>query len=183
MPHAPTGATRTASFPDDEPLDARGRDAAAALAGVLPRRCTVQRGPAVACAQTADAAGLHAEVDARLADCDPGAWAGATLADIAERDPAAARAWTADPDAAPPGGESVRAVAARVARWMEEQAGQDGVLTAITHAAVVRAAVVGALAAPLDAFWRVDAAPLSLTELHARAGRWTVTRVNHRVAP
>jgi broad specificity phosphatase PhoE len=44
---------------------------------------------------------------------------------------------------------------------------------------VVRAAVVHALGAPLHAFWRIDAAPLSLTELHAADGRWTVTRLNH----
>jgi hypothetical protein len=41
---------------------------------------------------------------------------------------------------------------------------------------------VHALGAPLDAFWRVDAAPLSLTELHAHAGQWTITRLNHPVA-
>jgi hypothetical protein len=37
---------------------------------------------------------------------------------------------------------------------------------------------VHALGAPLDAFWRVDVAPLSITELHAHDGRWTLTRTN-----
>jgi hypothetical protein len=43
---------------------------------------------------------------------------------------------------------------------------------------VVKAAIVAALGAPLEAFWRVDVAPLALAELHAHDGRWTLTRVN-----
>ena len=51
-------------------------------------------------------------------------------------------------------------------------------MTAITHGEVVKAAVVHALGAPLLAFWRIDAAPLAITELHAHGGRWTVVRLN-----
>jgi hypothetical protein len=46
----------------------------------------------------------------------------------------------------------------------------------------VKAAVVAALDAPAPAFWRIDVAPLSITELHAHDGRWTVTRVTDRGA-
>lgn len=180
VPHAPTGATRTAAFPADEPLDGRGRDAAAGLAAALPRRCDVRCGPALRCRQTAQAAGLAAVVDAGLADQDHGNWAGLTLDAVAGRDPEAARAWREDPEAAPHGGESLRAVAVRVAAWMDAQ--DDGTVAAITHAGVVRAAVVHALGAPLPAFWQIDAAPLSVTELHGRGGSWTVARVNHPVA-
>ena len=42
--------------------------------------------------------------------------------------------------------------------------------------------MVAALDAPPIAFWRIDVAPLSITELHAHDGRWTVTRVNDRGA-
>jgi broad specificity phosphatase PhoE len=49
---------------------------------------------------------------------------------------------------------------------------------AITHGGVVKAAVVHALGAPIEAFWRIDASPLAVTELHAHNGRWTVTRTN-----
>ena len=83
-----------------------------------------------------------------------------------------------DPDAAPHGGESLRAFAERVAGWLDEQALCEGAAAAITHGGVVKAAVVHALGAPLRAFWRIDAAPLALTELHAHDGRWTVRRVN-----
>jgi broad specificity phosphatase PhoE len=52
----------------------------------------------------------------------------------------------------------------------------------VTHGGVVKAAVVHALAAPPEAFWRVDVTPLALTELHAHDGRWTVARVNAAAA-
>ena len=76
------------------------------------------------------------------------------------------------------GGETLRAFAARVAEWLDEQVGCDGPVAAITHGGVVKAALVHALGAPLEAFWRIDAAPLTVSELHAHDGRWTVTRVN-----
>jgi broad specificity phosphatase PhoE len=171
--HAPTASTRAAAFPaDDEGLDADGRAAAAALE--LPRG-EVRSSPAARCLQTAEAAGLDPVVDAGLAECDFGTWAGLALADL---DPAEARAWMSDPEAAPHGGESLRAFAARVARWLDAQARGDGSVVAITHGGVVKAALVHALGAPVEAFWRVDAAPLAVAELHAHDGRWTVTRLN-----
>jgi broad specificity phosphatase PhoE len=177
--HAATSATRAGAFPADEPLEGHARAAAAALSAVLPRHCEVLSSPALRCRQTAEAAGFAAGVDERLAECDFGRWAGATLADI---DPEVGRNWMLDPDAAPHGGESLRAFVARVASWLDEQGTVDGAVAAITHGGVVKAAVVHALDAPLPAFWRIDAAPLSLTELHAHDGRWTVTRLNHAVA-
>jgi broad specificity phosphatase PhoE len=48
----------------------------------------------------------------------------------------------------------------------------------VTHAGVVKAAVVHALGAPVMSFWRLDVAPLGITELHAHDGRWTVARLN-----
>lgn len=180
--HPPTSATRAAAFPIDEPLDALGRAAAAALAAALPRRCAVVSSPALRCRQTAEAAGLRARTDAALAECDFGRWAGARLSEIDADDPEGARSWMLDPDAAPHGGESLSAFAARVAAWVEGEAQGDGATAAITHGGVVKAAVVHALGAPLPAFWRIDAAPLSVTELHAHDGRWTLTRLNHPLA-
>jgi broad specificity phosphatase PhoE len=169
--HAPTRATRTFAFPADEPLEAGG-----AIALAVPARFAVLCSPSLRCLQTAEAAGLEVTAtDPRIAECDFGDWAGRTLAEI----PAdAAAAWMADPDAAPHGGESLRAFAARVAGWLDEQAVLDGGAAAITHGGVIKAAVVHALGAPLEAFWRIDAAPLAVTELHAHDGRWTLTRAN-----
>jgi broad specificity phosphatase PhoE len=174
--HAPTAATRAAAFGADEPVDARGLQAASALRAGLPTGWDVLCSPALRCVQTAEAAGLgSAVVEPALAECNFGAWAGRALADIDEAD---AALWMTDPDARPHGGESLALFAARVAGWLDGQARLVGRAVAVTHGGVVKAAVVHALGAPLDAFWRVDAAPLSLTELHAHAGRWTVARVN-----
>jgi broad specificity phosphatase PhoE len=180
--HAPTSATRAAGFPVDEPLDTRARTDAALLAGALPARCEVQSSPALRCRETAAAAGVTDPlvVDA-LAECDFGAWAGRTLADVAAAAPADVAAWMEDPDARPHGGESLSAFAARVAGWLDGEASRDGRAVAFTHGGVIKAALVHALGAPLSAFWRIDVAPLSITELHAHDGRWTVTRVNAAV--
>jgi len=176
--HAPTRATRATAFPLDEPLDDAGRLAATALAAALPARCELLSSPAVPCRETAEAAGLSPDLDGALVECDFGRWAGARLADLDEE---GARSWILDPDAAPHGGETLRAFAGRVGRWLDAQSGREGVTAAITHGGVVKAAVVHALRAPLQAFWQIDAAPLSVTELHATNGRWTVTRLNHVV--
>lgn len=184
MRHAPTSATREYAFPADEPLDERALAAAGALRAAIPRGYAVASSPSLRCRQTTEAAGLEVGTAEPVpAECDFGAWAGRTLAAIAEAEPDAARTWMEDPDAAPHGGESLRSFASRVAAWLDEQGGKDGALAAITHGGVVKAAVIHALGAPLEAFWRVDVAPLSLTELHAHDGRWTVARVNAAVAP
>jgi broad specificity phosphatase PhoE len=179
--HAATAATRATAFPADEALDERGVADAAALRDALPEpgRCEALSSPALRCRQTAAAAGLaEPVVESALAECDFGTWAGRTLAEIQADEPAATGRWMADADAAPHGGESLTAFAARVGRWLDEQATRDGRGVAITHGGVVKAALVRALGAPIEAFWRVDVAPLAVTELHAHDGRWTVTRVN-----
>jgi broad specificity phosphatase PhoE len=177
--HAATAATRAAGFPGDEALDARGRDAAVRLAGSLPVGGAALSSPALRCRQTAEAAGLEAPaIEPELRECDFGAWAGRTLAELHASDPAATGAWMQEPDACPHGGESLTAFCARVAGWLDRDAARGGCAVAITHGGVVKAALVRALGAPLAAFWRIDVAPLGITELHAHDGRWTVARVN-----
>lgn len=176
--HAPTAATRAASFPQDEPLDSRARARAAELAALVPSAGEVLVSPARRCRETAAAAGLDPIPDEHLAECDFGSWAGRSLADLHGSEPESVRAWMTDPDASPHGGESLAAFAGRIGAWLDSQARADGRALAITHGGVVKAALVHALAAPLAAFWRLDAAPLAVTELHAHDGRWTVTRVN-----
>jgi broad specificity phosphatase PhoE len=178
--HGSTDAVRRNAFPVDEPLDAAGRAAAARLAGRLGRGEALCS-PALRARETAAAAGLDAVVDPLIAECDLGAWSGRTLAEVYEANPGATGAWLSDADACPHGGESLAALLRRVGGWMAAQAAQDGRAIAVTHAGVVKAAVVHALGAPPAAFWRVDVAPLGLTELHAHDGRWTVAHVNARV--
>jgi broad specificity phosphatase PhoE len=173
--HASTDAVRAAAFGSDEPLDARGRSAAARLR--LPRVDEVLVSPALRARETASLAGLIASGEAP-AECDFGRWAGLTLREVAEREPDAVREWMTDPGSAPHGGESLTSVLARVGEWLSAQAGLSGSAVAITHGGVVKACVVIALGAPPSAFWRVDVAPLAITELRAHDGRWTIARVN-----
>ena len=177
--HAPSEATRRSAFPLDEPLDARAaRRGPCARPAPGPRRRSPGASPAARARQTAEALGLDATVAPELDECDFGAWRGRTLAELDDEDPVAVAAWIEDPAAAPHGGESLLALLDRVRGWLDAHADDGSRDVAVTHAGVIRAALVCALDAPAQAFWRFDVAPLSRTVLHAHDGRWTVRGVN-----
>jgi broad specificity phosphatase PhoE len=176
--HAPTPATRRAAFSTDEPLDERGAAEAAALRGRLRAATECIASPAARAQETARLLGLEARTEPALDECDFGAWAGRDLEEVTVEDPDGVRRWLADPAAAPHGGESLAGLLQRVGRWLDAQARLAGTVVAVTHAGPIRASVVHALGAPPEAFWRLDAAPLSLTELHVDADRWRVVRLN-----
>ena len=148
MRHAPSEATRRSAFPLDEPLDPRGVDEARALAPRVGRFDAIWSSPAARARETAEALGLTATVADELDECDFGAWRGRTLADLHAEDPAAVAAWMEDPAAAPHGGESLLALLERVRGWLGARAGDGSRVVAVTHAGVIRAAVVCALDAP-----------------------------------
>ena len=140
--------------------------------------------PTTRCRQTAQALGLDGAGDVPgLAGLRVGRWRGATLGEVSAAEPEAVARWLADPASAPHGGESVRAFCARVAECLDDAARHDGRVVAVVEPEVVRALVVRALGAPESAFWRVDVAPLSATELSGRAGRWNVRAGRPLAAP
>ena len=47
-------------------------------------------------------------------------------------------------------------------------------MVAVTHPAVIRAAILIALDAPPKSFWRIDIAPVSRTVMHFRGHAWTL---------
>ena len=175
--HGSTAALRRAAFPGDEPLDARGMAAAEARAGTLGAADRILVSPALRARQTAAALRLPATVDEALRDADYGRWTGATLTEIATREPAAVSAWLRDPTTAPHGGEPLAALLARAGAWLAARAREDGRLIAITHAAFMRAAIVQAIGAPAAAFWRIDIAPLTLVSLHGGAAGWRLRAI------
>ena len=131
----------------DWPADEAATQAAAqALARRLPAHvCVAQVSLRRRCLQLAKALaalrpGLRWRVDARLAEMDFGAWEGQTWEAIGRT---AMDAWLADfADARPGGGECVRAFMARVgAAWDEWQA-TGGAALWLTHAGVMRAALL-----------------------------------------
>jgi broad specificity phosphatase PhoE len=172
--HASTDAVRNAAFPGDEPLDDRGRARAAELAGVLPGVEACWSGPELRTRQTAQALGLNAGIEPALRDCDYGRWTGGTLAEIAAREPDAVAAWLRDPGAAPHGGETIRDLIGRVAAWLGGEAAHDRRSIAVTHAAIIRAAIVHVMQAPPQSFWRIDIGPLTVTRLSGADGRWNI---------
>lgn len=90
-------------------------------------------------------------------------------------EPASLAQWMADPASASHGGESVVALVSRVGTWLDVQAVTAGSIVAITHAAVIRAAIIHAVGAPARSFGHIDVAPLSMAMLSAHGGRWTLT--------
>jgi len=170
--HGATAATRSGAFPADEPLEERALAHAATLQPMIRRVDRAWTGPALRARQTAAALGLDAVEDLALRDIDSGRWAGRRLEEVQAEEPDAVIAWLADPDAAPHGGETLSALLGRAAAWLDARAGEGGPGIAITHASVIRAAILHALAAPVSSFWRLDIAPLSLVELSYDGRRW-----------
>lgn len=110
---------------------------------------------------------LDIVVEERLREVDFGAWDGLSFAEVQERWPAELAGWLADPDVAPPGGESVTAATRRICR------GRDRLLAAyaglrllvVTHATPIKTLVRVALDAPVAVLDRLQVDPTGLTEL------------------
>ena len=174
LAHGPSAATRAARFPDDEALEASALGALEALRGRLRPYAHVLTSPARAARETAAALGFDAEVEMALSDCDYGRWRGLASKEVAEREPDEFAAWLGDPGSAPHGGESLADLIERLGAWLTQSLARESATLAVTHAAVVRAAIVKALGADSSAFARIDVAPLSLARLSGHAGRWNL---------
>lgn len=170
---AMNAALREARFAGDAALDASGVRAARLAAPHVPDADRRVHGPSVRCAGTAEALGLRSSGEPALREWELGRWSGARLDEVGAREPEGVAAWLGDPSAAPHGGESLLGLCARAGAWLDSLTGDSRVL-AVTEPSLVRAAVVHALALPPQAFWRLDVAPLALTELTGRTGRWNL---------
>jgi broad specificity phosphatase PhoE len=174
--HAMTDAMAAARFPADEPLSDTGRrqveaaceEKALDINGFAARQFV---GPERRACQTARLLGLRATTEPRLADLDCGRWRGQPLGDVG---PADLEAWLTEPARAPHGGESIVDLIGRVAGWLESLTHNVFPAVAVTHPAVIRAAILRALDVPAKSFWRIDIAPVSRTVMHFRDGCWTL---------
>ncbi|MGD1169633.1 histidine phosphatase family protein [Mycobacterium seoulense] len=169
--HAMTDAVAAARFPGDEPLNDMGRRQAEAAGGETCLRTKHFRAPERRARQTAELLGMAATADPLLADLNCGHWQGKRLQDVPPGD---LTVWLTDPTRAPHGGESITDLIQRVARWLDSLAESALPAVAVTHPAVIRAAIVHGLGLPPKSFWRIDVAPMSRTGLHLRSGRWTL---------
>jgi broad specificity phosphatase PhoE len=173
--HASTAAVRSASFPADDPLDEKGTTAAAAATFVLgPER--VRCAPSRAARQTAAALGFTLDPvdEPKIRDCDFGRWSGRPMGDVAREEPEAFGSWITDAASRPHGGESLADLLARVGEWVDSCRTLQGTTVAVTHPAVIRAAIVHAIDAAPASFWHIDIGPLSRTWLRSNGTRWTL---------
>lgn len=172
--HGETAANRArlALGRADPPLTERGEEQAAALAGQLAESGVVRvvSSPLLRARSTAEAiaarVGASVEIDARLVELDYGEWDEMSFADI----PAdALRRWRTDASFAPPGGESLVAVGARVAELCRELVDDAGVV-AVSHVSPIKAAVLWAMDADPLLAWRMHLDVASITRVGAPGG-------------
>ncbi|NYF89498.1 histidine phosphatase family protein [Tunturiibacter empetritectus] len=173
--HAPTSATRLSAFPSDEPIEEPSIAKLTTINWQPPRAHHILTAPELRTQQTARALNLTATPANELRDLNYGIWQGRTLADLHAEDSASITQWLTDPTAAPHQGESITALITRVGDWLTTLTGEDTSHTiAITHPAVIRAAILHTLDAPPQSFWRIDIAPLTLTDLRHNGRTWTL---------
>ncbi|MGK8486029.1 histidine phosphatase family protein [Nocardia asiatica] len=152
--HGMTEAMRKARFPVDESLTEAGRRAVAGGGRLTAPR--VLTGPERRTVETAALLGLPGEEDNRLRDLDAGAWRGGELMSVPQDE---LYAWLTDPAFRGHGGESVVDVIERTRIWMAEVAARAVSTIAVTHPAVIRAALLVTLDAPPKSFWRIISRP------------------------
>jgi probable phosphoglycerate mutase len=155
----------------DRPLTELGREqarlAAAGLAGC--GATAVLTSPLVRAADTAReialVLGVAVEADDRLLEVDYGDWDGRKLGDVS---PEEWRQWIDDAAFAPPGGESLISVAARVGEFCSERLHADERIVAVSHVSPIKAAVVWALGIGAEAIWRMHLDVASVTRIDRR---------------
>ncbi len=109
--------------------------------------------------------GLEIEHEHGIAEMEFGSWDGLSFTEVHQQWPDALSAWLGDLDSAPHGGESFRTVEKRVL------AGRDRILTdfagktvvAVSHVTPIKTLVANCVGAPLDAVYRMELAPASVT--------------------
>jgi broad specificity phosphatase PhoE len=169
-----TKALRAATFGGDGPLDDIGRRQAQALAGSLAGADQCWIAPSQSARETAEALGLKGNVDDSLRDCDFGRWKGLTFKQLVLKEPLKLASWISNPGLAPHGGETVEDVIARVGGWLALRGPAKGHTVAITHPAVIRAAIVKVIEAGPQSFWRIDVVPLGAADLRSNGKRWVL---------
>jgi ribonuclease H / adenosylcobalamin/alpha-ribazole phosphatase len=108
---------------------------------------------------------LEIEEEHGIAEMEFGTWDGMSFTDVHEKWPDELGAWLGDLESAPHGGESFRAVEKRVLagrdRMVESYAGRTVVV--VSHVTPIKTLVADALGAPLEAVYRMELAPASVS--------------------
>jgi broad specificity phosphatase PhoE/ribonuclease HI len=170
----PLSAERRFAGRGDIPLTETGRRQAAAAAARLAARGGIDvivSSPLRRARRTAEAAaeatGAPVTVDDDLVETDFGKWEGLSFAEAGAQDPDVLRAWLADPDAAPPGGESFAAAGRRVLGALDRvlAAYPERTVLIVSHVTPIKTMLCRALLAPPAALFRIHLDVASLCEV------------------
>ncbi len=160
---------------DNPPLSEEGRDQVrAAGEWLLPMSDRVDAIVASPVRRTRESADILGELlgvavteEPGFAEMEFGHWDGLTFAEVGERHGEEMKAWLGALDVAPRGGESFRVVRERVLAGLErlrsEHAGRTVVV--VSHVTPIKTLVAHALDAPLEAVFRMELSPASVTVL------------------
>jgi probable phosphoglycerate mutase len=116
-------------------------------------------------AAVAAALGIDVVIDEDLRECHFGVWDGLTFEEVREGWPEELAAWLASFETAPPGGESMRELAGRVAaaqeRLLDRHAGQN--VLVVAHVSPIKMLIRFALDGPEHLVHKLQLAPASLS--------------------
>jgi broad specificity phosphatase PhoE len=165
--HGHTKATEEGRLYTDPnaPLTDKGRLQAQALAAwsVSQKPDALLSSPSLRVRTTADIIGASLEQQPVIIDglneWHVGDWEGRTYLDLKNSEPELYSRWSADPiHNAPPGGESISDLCERIERSVKEMISrfEGKKLALVTHAGVIRSAIMGALGVPVVNFWRLS---------------------------
>ena len=156
VPLTDTGVAQAAAAA--KRLESAGIDAIVAS----PLQRTVQTAE-----QVADVTGLPVVTEDGFRETDFGDWEGLTFAEVRERWPSEMTAWLADPEVAPPDGESFAEVSERVSAALRRVlAGRTGQrILIVSHVTPIKTLVAAALLAPPAALYRMHLDVAALCEI------------------
>jgi ribonuclease H / adenosylcobalamin/alpha-ribazole phosphatase len=168
----------------DAPLTEAGIQQAAAAAKRLGAAgiSVIITSPLLRSVQTAQevatVTGAPVVTDDGFRETDFGAWEGLTFAEVRERWPAEMTAWLADPQLAPPGGESFADVNERVTGALRHMlAAREGRrVLIVSHVTPIKTLVAAALLAPPAAMFRMHLDLAALSEIDWYADGTAVLR-------
>ena len=117
--------------------------------------------------EVAEVTGAPVVTDQGFRETDFGAWDGLTFAEVRQRWPADVTAWLADPAVAPPGGESLVEVGARVTEALHRvlTGHQQQTILIVSHVTPIKTLVAAALLAPPAALYRMHLDVAALSEI------------------
>ncbi|MFT4188653.1 MAG: histidine phosphatase family protein [Aeromicrobium sp.] len=158
----------------DPDLNEEGRAQAARAAAWISRHHQVDAviaSPLRRAQQTAEAVaqatGLDIATEPGVAEAAFGEWDGHSFGEVMERWPEEMAAWFESPAVAPPGGESLEQVDARVQaaleRILDEHRGRTVVV--VSHVTPIKMLVKEALGAPITSIHALELAPASVSTL------------------